>query len=112
MELLVCQGSRVSRFTLPDYGGFVLAPGREMPVKAVVRDVDLPSDKPFGERLVPFQNLIPLLEPMKLAGDLRPEPFGVFDRSLVDPVVIFAAFDMGAGAETGRRDEDAVFLEQ
>src|SRR5262245_22268260 len=112
MELLVGEGPRVARFALPDDGGLVLAPCRKVPVEAVVRDVDLSSDEPFGEGLVPFQNLFPFLEPVKLAGDLRPESFGVFDRTFVDSVVIFAAFDVGAGAEARRRHEYAVFLEQ
>jgi len=70
MQLLVGKSARVTRFALPNNRGFVLAPRREMPVEAIVRDVDPPSDEPFGEWLVPFQNPVPLPEPVKLAGDL------------------------------------------
>src|SRR5215510_5213331 len=112
MKLLVGKSSRVARFTLPDDGGFVLAPARKVPVKAVVRNIDLASGEPFGERLVPFHYSFPFLEPVKLAGDLRPEAFGVFDRVFVDSVIIFAAFDVRAGAEIRRRRKEAVFLEQ
>src|SRR5262245_40509019 len=54
MELLVSERTSIARFSLPDDGGFVLAPRRKVTVEAVIGNVDLPSDEPFSERLVPL----------------------------------------------------------
>ena len=54
----------------------------EMPVEAVVRDVGLSADEPFGERHVPFQHLVPRLKPVQFRRDFRPETFGIFRGAL------------------------------
>jgi hypothetical protein len=61
-----------------------------MPVEAVVRDVRLPADKPFEERLpVVVQNSCPRFEPVQLARLRGPEAFQVAARSLGQ---VFPAF--------------------
>ena len=53
-----------------------------MPIEAVVGDVGLSANKPFGKRQVPFQHLVPLLEPVKLRSDFRPIAFRVLRSTL------------------------------
>src|SRR5215510_13920653 len=99
MKLLIGQGASITRFAFPDNGGFVLAPGSQMPIETVVRNIGLAADKPLGKRLFPFENLIPFFEPVKFAGNLGPESIGIFNGTLIDAIVIFAAFDMRRCAE-------------
>src|SRR5215813_9165440 len=99
MKLLIGQGASIAWLAFPDNGDFVLAPRREMPIQAVVRNIDLIADKPLGKRLVPFEDLIPFFEPVKFAGNLGPESIRIFDRTSIDTIVIFAAFDMCRCAE-------------
>src|SRR4030088_1883672 len=43
-------GLRASGFAFPDQGGFVSGGSVEMPVEAIVADVELSADEPFGKR--------------------------------------------------------------
>ena len=71
-QLLVGERADFARLAFPDDGGLVLAPGRDVAVQAVVGDVDLAADEPLGARQLPFEHLVPRLEPVQLAGDLAP----------------------------------------
>ena len=48
MQLLVGQSADFPRFALPDQRCFILAPGLHMAVKAVVGEIELAADEPFG----------------------------------------------------------------
>ena len=63
-----------------------------MAVEAVVGKIDLPSHEPFGPGMIPFQHVVPLLEPVQFAGDGAPELFRLFHRLAVDVLVFFQAF--------------------
>ena len=61
MQLLIGKDANVAGLALPNDRGFILAPGFDMTVQAVVRQIDLAADKPFRPRAIPFENLVPLL---------------------------------------------------
>src|SRR5215831_10268660 len=77
MQLLVGKGANLAGFALPDERRLILAPGLDVAVEAVVGQIDLPADEPFGPGTVPLQHLVPLPEPVQLAGDAAPELVGL-----------------------------------
>src|SRR5947209_3903424 len=60
VELSVSQRPLLARLALPDDGRLVAPPGRQMPVEAVVRDVNSPAHEPLRVRRLPLQNGVPL----------------------------------------------------
>src|SRR3981081_1146249 len=67
-----------------------------MPVETVLRYVDLPADKPFRKKFLPFQNLAPLLLPHEQLRCLPSPEFGrVFNRLLINFPIFSEAFGMG-----------------
>ena len=81
MELLVGQSHFIPGLTFPDQGSFIPVGSSQMSVKAVFGDVQFTADEPLCERLLPFENCLPLFLPQeKLLGLLGPEFLGVFYR--------------------------------
>src|SRR6266853_4332445 len=111
MELLVSKRADFSGLALPNDGGFVLARGVDVAVEAVVGKIDLASDEPLGPGEIPLENLVPLLEPMQLAGDAAPELVGIVHRFFVEALVLFEALDVSLLAEFRRRREAALLLQ-
>ena len=70
-----------------------------MTVETVVRDIDLPAREPLRPRRIPFENAVPLAEPVKLARYVAPELFRVGFGLPVDSLVFGKAFDVGFLAE-------------
>ena len=50
VQLLVGQGARIAVLTLPDEGGLVPPRAFQVPVQAVIAEVELPADEPAGMR--------------------------------------------------------------
>ncbi len=82
-QLLIGERARIARLAFPQDRGFILAPGGDVTVQAVVRNVQLAAQEPFGERQLPFEHAVPGLEPVQFARDLGPETFRVVLRFLV-----------------------------
>src|SRR5262249_47970685 len=101
-QLLVGECANLPGFALPDQGGLVLAPGLDVPVEAVVREIDLAAKEPLRPGTVPLEDLVPLLEPVQLGGDPSPKSLLIFDRLTVDALVVFETFDVGLAAELFR----------
>ena len=76
MQLLIGQGAHFSGFAFPNDGGFIFARALDVPIEAVVGKIELAADEPLGPGKIPFQNLVPLLEPMKFFGDGAQNPSG------------------------------------
>ena len=73
--------------TAPVVGHAVAVAGLDVPVDAVVGDVELAADEPLRERRVrPVQHLVPLGVPVERFGALRPEGLVVLGL-LVDRIV-------------------------
>ena len=72
----------------PDQRHLVLAPGLEVPVKAVVRDVARGAHEPLRPGIIPLENLRPRGEPFQLAGGFLPEPRHVLDGLRVGLVIV------------------------
>jgi hypothetical protein len=76
-----------------------------MAVDAVVAEVELAADEPLGVGQIPFEDLVPGLEPVQVFGDAGPEGFRIVDGLLVEGLVLFKALDVGLGAELRRAAE-------
>ena len=66
------QHARIARLAFPDDGGLVAARRMRVAVHAVVGDVELAADEPFGPRRVPFQHVLPRREPVQALRFVRP----------------------------------------
>ena len=86
VQLAEGQHARVAGLAFPDDGGLVAPPGcfsLQVPIEAVVGDVELATDEPPGEGRLPLERLLPGLEPGHVfPGHLRPEALGVFRAEL------------------------------
>ena len=111
MELLIGEGTDFAGLAFPDDGGLVLASGLHVAVEAVVGEIDLSSYKPLGPRAIPFENLVPLLEPVQFAGDARPELVGIVNGLFVEAIVLVEALDVGFLGEFGRTLELALLVQ-
>ena len=60
---LLARFSRGGRLAFPHECGFIGRWGVEMPIQAIVTDVKLAADEPFGKRFLPLQNFGPRFEP-------------------------------------------------
>ncbi len=86
----------------------VAVPGLDVPVHAVVGDVEFAVGEPLGERSVgPIERLGGLLGPAQALRLGRPEGEPVFGGRRVGVGV-----DIGGGGELSRRGESTLFLEQ
>ena len=97
VELLVGIGlGLLQGLPLPDEGGLIPL-GGQMPVEAVIADIQFPPGKPFQFRLaeIPFRNLVPLLIPVEKVGLLAPELVGIVDRLLVEFLILLHSLDIG-----------------
>src|SRR3984957_19108989 len=111
VQLLIGEHANFAGFALPDERRFVLAPGRDVTVEAVVGKIDLAADEPFRPRTIPFQNFFPGLEPVQLASNPAPEFVGIVDRFAIDPFVVGEALDVRVLAEFRGRLELALLLQ-
>ena len=111
MELLIREHADFAGLTFPDEGSLVLAPGLSVTVEAVVREIDVAADKPFGPGAIPVENLVPRLEPVQLAGDTSPKLFGIVDGLLVEALIVGEALDVRLLAEFRGRIELPLFLQ-
>ena len=104
----VGQDPLIARLSFPDQRRAVLRRRAKEAVEAVIRDIKLSADEPFGERRVPFQHPVPLPHPAQLAGALGPEAFGIPPGALVD----LLAGDIRLAAEFVRGRENTALFEQ
>ena len=111
MELLVGVGADFAGLALPDDGGFIFARGLHMAVEAVVGEIDLASDEPFGPREIPLEDVVPFFEPVQFAGDAAPEFVGLVHRFFVEALVFLDALDVSVLAEFWRRRKAALLLQ-
>ena len=109
VELGVGEAANLARLAFPDERGLVAARAVEMAVDAVVAEVELSADEPFGPGKVPFKHLVPRLEPVKFFGRFGPEGFRVFDGFFVQGLVLLKGLDVGLAGELFGRGKDAVF---
>jgi hypothetical protein len=84
VEVPIGQGAGVAGLTLPDEGGLGAAGGGDVPVQAVVGDVELAAHEPLRVRHLPLEPFLPGLEPVELTGPALPEAYRVLRRLLVD----------------------------
>ena len=65
VQLLIGKNALVAGLTFPNNRRFVLPPGQQVTVKAVVAHVRLAADEPLGKRRIPLQHPGPLFEPVE-----------------------------------------------
>src|SRR3989442_15718415 len=100
MKLLIGECPHFSRFALPDESSFVLARSVYVAIEAVIREIDLAADEPLRPGIVPFKDLVPLLEPVQLRGDPGPEFFRFLNRFAVNALVVFRTLDVCAATKS------------
>ena len=93
----------------PDDRHLILAPGFDVTVQTVIGNVAGGADEPLGPGIIPFQDLGPGGEPLKLLGDVAPEAFRVGNRFLVGALVVL---NIGRGFGLSGRLIHAAFLEE
>ncbi len=93
----------------PDDRHLILAPGFDVTVQTVIGNVAGGADEPLGPGIIPFENLGPGGEPLKLLGDVAPETFRVGNRFLVGAVVVL---NIGRGFGLSGRLIHTAFLEE
>jgi hypothetical protein len=71
-------------FALPVERDPLAEAGVDVPVEAVVRNVQLPAHEPLRPRRLPVEHLLPGLRPVELARPALPPAFGVALRVVVD----------------------------
>ena len=115
VELAVGERAHVARLALPDDRGLGAAPGvlaLEMPVEAVVGDVELAADEPLRERRLPVEHLLPGLEPGDvLARHLGPESLRVARAECAERLRLLCG-PVGALGEFRGRFEDTLLAQQ
>ncbi len=73
VQFLVGDHALIAGLAFPEDGDLVLARGGEVAVEAVVGGVDLAAGEPLGEGRVPFEDVGPLLKPVRApARPVRP----------------------------------------
>jgi hypothetical protein len=78
MQVRVGDRPGVTRLADPVIGDLVAQPALDVPIDAVVGQVQLPADEPLGEGKVPFEGRLEILDPVDpLAGQAGPEGLGV-----------------------------------
>jgi hypothetical protein len=98
----------VAGLALPVVGDLGAVPGLDVPVHAVVRDVQLAAHEPLGERRVaPVEHGVPALGPGEPVGLPFPER-----QAVGGSLVIGLLCHVGGRGQFRRRREPTVFLEQ
>src|SRR3954454_18344093 len=110
MQLQVCQCAGLARFTLPDKCRLVLSPRREMPVEAVVSNVDLAADEPFSKRLVPLEHGVPFAKPVEVLSLLCPKCDWISRRLSIYPLIFLKAAYVCVCSKISRRWKQPVFV--
>ncbi len=106
MQLLVSDGPNITWLAFENQRGLVLAIGSEMPIDAILGDVQFASHEPFGERRLPLQHLAVRLTPDQMFLRLLvPEFLWGVDRLVVEPFVSRITPKISLGFELGRRPE-------
>ena len=102
MKLLIRQRANLARLALPDQRCLIFAPGLNMTVEAVVREVEFASGEPLRPGAIPLKNLVPLLEPVELSGNASPKLLWLLNRFAVHALVLVQSLNMRFLAEVFR----------
>ncbi len=111
MQFAIGQAAHFAGLAFPDQGRLVAPLAEGVAVHAVVAQVELSAHKPLGPGQVPFEDLVPRLEPMQIPCRPGPESLGILDRFPVHLLVLLEALDVRFGAEFSRRRKDSIFAE-
>ena len=107
-KLPVGERPLLTQFAFPKDGDLVPRGRIQVAVQAVVASVELAAVEPAGVGVVPFQDGVPLLEPVELLRQRRPVPVRIPLSAGVD----ILAVDVGLSDEGLARGEEALFLQQ
>src|SRR4051794_39283496 len=100
MQFLIRENALLKVLAFPDDRRFVLAPRSQVPVKTVVRDVRLCTDKPFCEGWVcPITNGGPFGKPVDGASLFRPKLVRIVRGSFIERLKFLHGLDCGTFAE-------------
>ncbi len=110
-EIAIGETPNFARLAFPQDGRLVGTSIFDVPIDAVVAEIELASDKPLRPRQIPVQHLLPGREPVQFAGDLAPEGVRIGNGALVHLLVFGEALDVRALRKLLRRGKNAVFAQ-
>src|SRR5450432_3582615 len=82
-----------------------------MAVETVIGKIELSADKPLRPWRFPFEDGVPLFEPVEFLGGAGPEFFRLLDRLFVERLVFGKAFEMSIAGKIRRTFEPALLVE-
>ena len=118
MKLLVGEGALFARLAgsgglaLPDQRGLIRPRRAQVPVEAVVADIELAADEPLRVGLLPFQRPGPALEPDELGFGLpAPELLGRLDGLAIQFAILGERLDLRLPGEAFRGRKHTLFVQ-
>lgn len=112
VELAIGERAHLAGLADPDERALVAARG-EVPVEAVLRQVELAVGEPAHERRLGLvEHLRERLDPVEAARLFGPERLGVLGGAAVHRLVFGERLDLGARGEVGGRRKDSRFGEE
>ena len=87
VEVPIGECATIARLAFPDDCRFVASRRLDVPVDAIVRNIDLAADEPSCARRVPLEDFVPATEPVQRLGRLGPVGLGVLRGGFVDGVI-------------------------
>ena len=99
MQFLIGDHALVAGFAFENDSRFILAICFQMAIHAVIADVGLSTNKPFGKRsFTPIQDFVEFLEPVQFRfGKISPKLFRIVQCLLIEGAVPFHTFDVSLG---------------
>src|SRR5258708_28156903 len=104
-KLLIRIRPNLAGLAFPDQRRFILTRRFDVPVEAVVGQIDLPPDEPLRPWRLPFQNVVPPLEPVQIFSGASPEFFRILDRFFIESLVLRYALKISLPYKFQRRIE-------
>ena len=111
VQILIRENTGIAGLPFPDDGRFVLAPGGQMTIQAVVTGIEFAADKPLGIGHISLNDMVPLLEPVEVLSQIAPESGRIIFGSLPHLLVLSFAGDIRLASEFRRGWKTTGFLE-
>ena len=109
VQLIISQRASLARFALPKKSRLIASWSGQMPIETILRNVQLPTHKPFGERSFPIEHPVPGFVPGQFFRFARPKFIRLLDRFPVHFPVLLQTLDSGMPLKIFGWLEDAFF---
>src|SRR5271166_2983766 len=110
-EHLIGQHPGVARLAFPDKRRLVAAGSAQMAIEAIVRNVELTADEPFGEGRIPSERFCERFEPVQFSSTFGPKTLRILSGTPIERFVFGQTLDVRFRAENRGRSESAILAE-